>query len=222
FVAGAKYRFTGPHNPIGLGVVAYYKWYADKGDDLSGFNQLQRGASPGANFGDIAVIFVADGRLSRSVNVSANVGYKWNSNPKDANDIVLLDRPDEVISGIGLDFPINRHVQPIAELRSTWYVAGHTPNAFNNNPVEVLGGVKYYPRRWFELGGWVRYHLNQQSLGHFNARDFNVPINQISVGGVSLPQITRPSTSGGAPLGFVESDNPWGFGGQVSVMHVNK
>src|SRR5262249_31923398 len=25
FVAGAKYRFTGPHNPIGLGVVAYYK-----------------------------------------------------------------------------------------------------------------------------------------------------------------------------------------------------
>src|SRR5262249_13059902 len=64
FVAGAKIRFTGPHNPIGLGLVAYYKWYADKGGDLSGFNQLQRGASPGAGFGDIAVIFVADGRLS--------------------------------------------------------------------------------------------------------------------------------------------------------------
>jgi hypothetical protein len=62
---------------------------------------------------------------------------------------VLLDRPDEWLSGIGFDFPINEHFQPIAEVRSTAYVGGKTPNAFNNNPVEALGGVKIYPRRWF-------------------------------------------------------------------------
>lgn len=226
FSAGAKIRFTGPRNPIGLGMVAFYRWYPDKADDVQGFNQLQRGASPGANFGDIGVVFVADGRLSRSVNVSANVGYVWNSNPRDANDVNLIDRPDEVISGVGLDFPINKHFQPIAELRSTWYVGGHTPNAFPNNPVEVLGGVKVYPKRWFGLAGWVRYHLNEQSAGHFNPTDFNVPIVQITqvrTGAVvqTNPTISRPATSGGLPLGFQFSENPWGFGGQFWVGHRN-
>ena len=55
------------------------------------------------------------GRLSQHVSVAANVGYILNSNPKsDAmGGAVLLDRPDEFLSGIGFDFPINKHFQLI-------------------------------------------------------------------------------------------------------------
>ena len=46
FVVGAKIRFTGPNNPLGVGIIPFYRWYPDKADDFSGFNQMQRGASP--------------------------------------------------------------------------------------------------------------------------------------------------------------------------------
>ena len=72
------------------------------------------------------------------------------------------------IAGVGFDFPINKHFQPIAEVRSTQYVGGRTPNAFENNPVDCLAGVKIYPRRWFGFGFAYRRHLNQQDQDHFN------------------------------------------------------
>ena len=59
FVAGGKWRLTGPNNRLGIGVVPFYRWYADKPE--SGFNQLQRGASPGANIGDFGLIGFVDG-----------------------------------------------------------------------------------------------------------------------------------------------------------------
>src|SRR5204863_8000143 len=105
FVAGAKIRLTDNRNPFGFGFIPFYRWYPDKADDAQGFNQLQRGASPGGNLGDFGLVMFADGRLSRSVNLSANLGYILNSNPKGADGVALLDRPDEVIAGIAVDFP---------------------------------------------------------------------------------------------------------------------
>lgn len=216
-VFGAKIRFTGPNNPLGVGIIPFYRWWLDKGNDFAGFNQMQRGAGPGGNVGDFGLIGFVDGRLGRHVNVSANGGYILNSNPKGLGDFVLLDRPDEFLAGLGLDFPINKHIQPIAEVRSTTYVGGHTPNAFNNNPVDVIAGLKIYPRRWFGIGLAYRRHLNQQDMDHFNPTDFNIPIQQITNvnvrgrGLVVVPGTTRPVTSSGFPIGFIPSDEPNGF-----------
>jgi len=218
FVVGGKIRFTGPHNPLGAGLLGMYRWYPDKGDDFSGFNQLQRGASPGGDIGDFFIGGFVDGRLSKHVNVSANGGYWLNSNPKGGGgDFVLLDRPDELITGVGFDFPLNRHFQPIAEVRSTQYIGGRTINAFENSPVDVIGGVKIYPRRWFGFGFAYRRHLNQQDQDHFNATDFNVPIQQVTNvnvvgrGLVVVPGTSRPATANGFPQGFVFSEDPNGF-----------
>jgi hypothetical protein len=219
-VFGAKIRFTGPNNPLGVGIIPFYRWWLDKADDFSGFNQMQRGAGPGGDIGDFGLIGFVDGRLGKHVNVSANGGYILNSNPKGAgDDFVLLDRPDELLAGVGFDFPVNQHFQPVAEVRSTTYVGGHTPNAFNNNPVDVIGGIKIYPRRWFGIGLAYRRHLNQQDMDHFNPADFNIPIQQITnvnVAGrvpplVIVPGTSRPVTSQGFPLGFIFSDEPNGF-----------
>ena len=177
-------------------------------------NQLQRGSGPGANLGDFGLVMFADARLSRSVNLSANVGYILNSNPKSSGS-TLLDRPDEIIAGVGVDFPINKYFQPIGEFRSTQYVGGRTPNAFPNNPVEFLAGIKIYPKRWFGLGAWYRRHLNQQSSGHFNASG---SVNITNIAGVAGPTIT----ASGLPTGFQPSSDPNGFGAQLWVGHRNK
>ena len=219
-VVGAKIRLTGPHNPLGVGVVAFYRWYWDKASDAAGFNQLQRGASPGANVGDFGAVGFVDGRLSKHINVSANVGYILNSNPKGAGG-VMLDRPDELLAGVGFDFPINEHFQPMAEVRSTQYVSSRTPNAFENSPVEVLGGIKIYPRRWFGFGVAYRRHLNQQDSNHFNPTNFNLPVNQITNvnvigrGLVVVPGTTVPVTANGFPQGFNFSEDPNGYMAQV-------
>jgi hypothetical protein len=233
YVAGAKIRFTGPNNPLGVGIIPFYRWYPDKANDSSGFNQMQRGAGPGASIGDFGLVGFISGRLSRSVNISANGGYILNSNPKSdafgSQKATLLDRPNEFLAGVGFDFPLNKHWQPIAELNSVHYVSSHTPNAFPQDPVDALLGMKIYPRRWFGFGAWYRVNLNQQSEGHFNpGSDTNVSINQLSGvfvpgrGVIIVPGTTRPATSAGLPLGFNFSDDPHGFGFQFFIGHRNE
>src|SRR2546423_7274349 len=119
---GAKIRFTGPSNPLGVGLVAFWRFYLDKPNDADGFEQLQSGVSPGGSIGDFGLVGFVSGRLSRSVNLSSNFGYILNSNPQSdafggAGKITLLDRPDEFVYGLGFDFPINKHVQPMLELK---------------------------------------------------------------------------------------------------------
>jgi hypothetical protein len=163
------------------------------------------------------------------VNVAANLGYILNSNPKSKamGDAVLLDRPDEFLSGVGFDFAINKHFQLIAEARSTMYVAGRTPNAFNNNPIDALGGVRIYPARWWGLGFAYRRHMNQQDAGHFNAVDATTQVANLSGvfvpgrGIIIVPGTTVPATTNGVPNGFKFSDDPNGFIFQLWAGHRN-
>ena len=187
---------SGPNDALGVGFIPFYRWYPDNADDFAGFNQLQRGASPGAQTGDFGVIGFIDGRLSQHVNVSVNIGYILNSNPKSEamGDAVLLDRPDEFLTGLGFEFIPNKHIEFIGEARATMYVGGKTPNAFNNNPVDALGGVRIFPARWWGVGAAYRRHMNQQDSGHFN---------------------------GGLPNGFKPSDDPNGFIFQFWAGHRN-
>ena len=211
FTVGAKYRFTGPNNPVGVGIIPFYRFYADNADSFSGFNQLQRGASPGAKRGDVGVIAFADARLRKYINISGNIGYIYNSSIK-SGDLTLLDRPDEVIAGVAVDFPVNKYFQPILEGRSTQYVGGRTPNAFENSPIEGLAGVRVFPTRYISLSGAYRYHFNSQDRGFFEDSDFNGGTVNVVGRGTSI------STSiSGVPSGFVTSTDPHGYIFGVSV-----
>jgi hypothetical protein len=228
-VVGAKIRFASPNDALGWGIIPFYRWYPDKANDFQGFNQLQRGASPGGDIGDFGLIGFIDGRLSQHVNVAANLGYILNSNPKsDAmGGAVLLDRPDELLSGVAVDYSVNKHFQLIGEARSTMYVAGKTPNAFNNNPVEAIGGIRIFPARWWGIGVAYRRHMNQQDQGHFNQVAANTAVANLSGvfvpgrGVVIVPGTTLPATTGGAPNGYVFSDDPNGFIFQFWAGHRN-
>jgi hypothetical protein len=213
FTAGGKWRWTGPSNPVGVGVIAYYRWYADKPDDFSGWNQLQRGASPGGDWGDIGVVLFGDARLKTWLNVSANLGYNYNSSVKGEfpnGEFTLLDRPDEVLAGVAVDFPVNRYFQPILEFRSTQYVGGRTPNAFENSPIEGLAGFRWFPARWVGLGFAYRHHFNQQDQDFIEDTDFKGTVTVAgNTGTVGSTQTIVTST--GAIRGFPPSSDPHGF-----------
>lgn len=212
FTVGGKWRWTGPSNPVGVGLIAYYRWYADKPDSVSGFNQLQRGASPGGDWGDIGVVLFGDARLRTWLNVSANLGYNYNSSVKGEfpnGEFTLLDRPDEVLAGLAVDFPVNRYFQPILEFRSTQYVGGRTPNAFENSPIDGLAGFRWFPARWLGLGFAYRHHFNQQDAGFIENGDFNGTVT-VAGGSPTAPNQTIVTSTGGI-RGFVTSTDPHGF-----------
>ena len=190
YTAGAKWRFTGPNNPFGIGIVPFYRWY-DNTSGAGDFNQLQRGASAGGSRGDIGVTFFADARVAKWANVSGNATYIKNSSVKGEfpnGTFTLLDRPDEFQYGVGVDFPVNQYFQPILEYRQTIYTGGRTPNAFENDPLDVLAGFRIYPKRWFGFGFAYRYNANQQEAGDsvFNSNVFRTDRTSVLINTVPL------------------------------------
>lgn len=216
FTGGLKWRWTGLNNPVGLGMVAYYKWYADNADDFSGFNMLQRGASPGGDMGDIGVTLFADARLRKWVNLSGNVGYVYTSNPK-SGDFTLIDRGDELHAAIGVDFPVNKYFQPIFEFRSLQYIGGRTPNAFENHPMDGIAGFRVFPARWVGFGFAYRYHANEQDEGSFDEDETFSSSVFVPCFGTVVPQgegcvpSTITTSFSGVPRGFQLSENPHGY-----------
>lgn len=218
FSAGAKWRWTGPNNPIGVGLVAYYQWYADQGSDQSGWNQMQRGASAGGSRGDVAAVLFGDARVRKWMNISANLGYKYTSRVKadfPSGSFTVLDRPDEVTAAFAVDFPVNKFFQPIMEFRSLQYVGGRTPNAFENSPMDGIVGARIFPTRWMSIGLAYRYNFNQQDRDSFDDST-----STVTVGGRVPTTITNSFTD--APNGFGVSSDPHGFIVQITAGRRNK
>ena len=222
FTGGFKWRFTNASNPVGVGVMAFYRWYGDSANSSAGFNQMQRGAGPGARRGDVGVTAFFDDRLTTWANLSANVSYTYTSNPKGTfagTSYTLLDRPDELLTSIGADFPVNKYFQPILEFSYLRYVGPRTPNAFENNPMDGVAGFRIYPRRWWGIGMAYRRNLNQQGAGSFknatNTNSVRLLCGTISAAGCTPSTVTTTST--GVPKGFNVSSDPNGYIGQFWI-----
>ena len=209
---GVKWRFNESKKAVGYGLVANWRWYMDTADGRGGgFNQLNRGAGPGAKWGDINATFFVDARLSKRINIEANAGYTYTTNPR-FSGFTLLDRPDEFRWAVGADFPINKHFQPILEFSSLRYVAHHTPNALQQNPYDGIAGFRYFVRRWWGFGLAYRHNFNQQDEGAF---DNNGGATAVTVscptGAVGCTAQSFSSNLSGVPAGFRTSSDPHGF-----------
>lgn len=219
FTVGLKWRWTSNNNPIGIGIIPFWRWYPDKASSLSGFNQMQRGAGPGGTRGDMGVYLFGDARLARWANMSANVGYTHTSNPKSsfgASNVTLLDLPDEIDGALGLDFPVSKHFQYIFEFRTKRYIGSRTPNALERNPMDALAGFRFFPRRWWGLGAAYRANLNQQDTGSFDEQNHTTTITlPCTVPNTQCVPITLTNTFNGVPPGFQTSTSPSGYVGQL-------
>lgn len=191
FTVGLKIRFRDRLSPTNFGVIPFYRFYADRANDFRGFNQLQRGASPGGNLGDFGLIGFLTRRATKNVTISGNLGLVLNSNPTSdefgQERATLLDRPNELLYGVAADFYFKKadRWQPIVELRGTKYVGGRTPNVLENNPTDFLIGTRYFISERHGVTVGYRLHLNQQGNGS----------------GISGPP----------PPGGIGSSNPHGF-----------
>lgn len=226
YTIGGKFRFTNVNSAVGFGLIAYYKYYSDNASDFNGFNQLQRGSSPGGNRGDIGGALFVDARVAKWMNVAGNVGYNWNSSIKGefpGGTFTLLDRPDELLISGGVDFPVNRYFQPIVEYRSLTYVGGRTPNAFENNPQDLIAGFRVFPARWASFGFAYRYHVNQQDADSFDTDDVNTASAFVPCAAGNTACVpTRVTNISGIPAGFQASQNPHGAIIQATVGRRNK
>lgn len=224
---GFKWRMTSLNNPIGFGVIGAYTYSMNRATDANEFLQMNRGAGGSGKFGDVSVTLFADARVARWANISANVGYKYTTKIKSdfgGTTYTLLDRPDELSSSIGVDFPVNRWFQPIAEFRSLAYVGGRTPNAFENNPIDGIIGARIFPTRWTTIGLAYRYNFNQQGADSFDS-------DQTFTGSVVVPcrpgvtactPVTLTNTFKGVPPGFDVSTDPHGYILQLAIGRRNK
>jgi hypothetical protein len=202
---------------------------------------MQRGSGPGSGGwnpfsdrrGDIGLILFADVRARRWVNISGNAGYIFNNSVKaeiGGTDFTLLDRPDEFQYAVGVDFPVNRYFQPILEFRQTLYMGGRTPNAFENDPMDGLAGVRIFPARWFGFGVAYRHNFNQQDRDSVEGVNFNQNItNQAATLGPATNPVfingftTFNTTSTGSIFpGFRTSSDPHGFMLQAFFGHRDK
>jgi len=222
YTFGGKWRWTGPNNPIGVGILGYYRYYQDRPDSADGFKQLQDGAGAGSKRGDIGVSAFADARVRSWMNISANVGYQYSGDIEadlPGGSATLLDRGDELTAAFGLDFPVNKYFQPILEFRSLQYVGGRTPNAFENNPLDGLAGARVFIRSWVGFSAAYRHHFNPQSRDSFDDTSFtsNVVVpcffdggGAVTTGEGCTPIVINRSFTG-VPEGFRTSSDPHGF-----------
>src|SRR5262249_42536919 len=148
----------------------------------------------------------------RFINLSTNIDFIKKGDPR-AEDMNLgplcpgcgviqgfgrseraLDLPNEVRSGIGFDFPVNKYLQFIVEVSATHYVGSRTPSLLRNSPVDLVAGAKIFPVRWMGISAAYQRHLNWfsdldsihgpdgfiagVSMGHVNKREEPVLPNQ--------------------------------------------
>jgi hypothetical protein len=218
---GGKIRFTGPKNPFGFALVPLFKIPLTR--ELN--TGLQRGRGTGGF--DYGVIAAFDGRLHRHINLSTNIGFIKKGDPR-AEDMNFgplcagcgviqgfgrseraLDLPNELRSGIGVDFPLTQYLQFIVEVSATHYVGSRTPSLLKNSPVDLVAGAKIYPARWMAISAAYQRHLNWfsnidslhspngfiagLSLGHTNSREEPILPNQPPTVALALGAITAGS-----------------------------
>ncbi len=169
---GGKIRLTGPNNSLGLAVIPLLKIPTTRTLDKG----LERGRGTG-NF-EYGAIVALDRRLQKHINLSTNIGYIKKLDPR-AEDMNLgqlcvgcgviqgfgrsdraLDIPDELRGGLGVDFPVTKHLQVIAEVSATHYVGSRTPTVLKNSPVDLIVGAKIYPHRSLSITAAYQRHAN--------------------------------------------------------------
>jgi hypothetical protein len=213
---GFKWRFNSTQDAWGHGLTAFYRYYADQGDDFAGFNMMQRGSGLGSEWGDIGLTYFIDARATKWANVSFNAGYVYTSKVKGnfgGSDFVIFDPGDELQLSVGVDFPVNKYFQPILEFRSLNYVGGRTPNALEQNPMDAIAGFRVYPRRWFGFGLAYRGNLNQQDAGWWGDSSTTNTVT-VLCGPVPLPgcqPTTTTVSTTGVPNGAGVSSDPHGY-----------
>ncbi|MFY9554930.1 MAG: OmpA family protein [Blastocatellia bacterium] len=166
---GTKFNLIDPnHHWFSLALGGYLKIPISSGDGARA-----RGRSSGEyEFGPILMFGQESG--GKRFRLYENVGYIRTTDPS-VNDIKLLDLPDKLLLNVGMSVAFNSHVEFLAELAHTHYVAHRTPNLLpllgeNLSPSDLNLGLRFFFKNGaISFGGGYRKNLN-------NADDVTLPV----------------------------------------------
>jgi outer membrane protein OmpA-like peptidoglycan-associated protein len=127
--------------------------------DASG---LRQGLSRGTY--DVGAFLLLSKTAADFVRLHANAGFNYVGDPKDI-DVTFRN---EFIYRAGLELPVHSSVRLIAEAVGHVPVGDGAENWEKHHPLEVIGGIRYYPTRWASIGGG--YQASLGNVFHDNGR----------------------------------------------------
>ena len=169
FYLGTKFNLIDPnHHWFSMALGGYLKIPISSGDGARA-----RGRTSGEyEFGPILMFGQESG--GKRFRLYENIGYIHTTDPSQ-DDIKTLDLPDKLLLNAGMSVALNSHVEFIAELAHTQYVANRTPNLLrflgeNLSPSDLNLGLRFFFKNGaISFGGAYRKNLN-------NADDVTLPV----------------------------------------------
>ena len=169
FLIGTKFNLIDPnHHWFSMALGGYLKIPISSGDGARA-----RGRTSGEyEFGPILMFGQESG--GKRFRLYENIGYIHTTDPSQ-DGVKTLDLPDKLLLNAGMSVALNSHVEFIAELAHTQYVANRTPNLLpflgeNLSPSDLNLGLRFFFKNGaISFGGAYRKNLN-------NADDVTLPV----------------------------------------------
>jgi len=132
---------------------------------------LNRGLSSGAYQGGFA--FLLSKTAADLIRLHLNLGSNFYSDPQASGVTLPVDFQNEFIYRFGGEIPAYRNFRVIAELSGIKYYGDGTSGLNPKSPLDLIFGVRVYPREWISLGAGYQASLNHvdknQAIGAFPA-----------------------------------------------------
>jgi outer membrane protein OmpA-like peptidoglycan-associated protein len=155
FRLGAKLNLLseGRGNPVTTGIAGFFTLPGHK-NDVEGLN---KGLSSGAFQGGFA--WLLSKTAADFVRMHLNLGSNFYSNPEiDGSE--LADFQNEFTYSGGVEFPAHKPYRIITELYGNKYYGDGSSGLNPKDVVDLIVGMRVYPRDWVSLGGGYLASLN--------------------------------------------------------------
>ena len=122
--------------------------------------ELRRGLSRGTYDAGVAVLFSKT--AAQVVRFHVNAGMNFVGDPDPEKTYAMFR--NELLWRGGIELPVHRSVHFVAELVGTTYVGDDTWAHTNPySPLDVIGGIRYFPTKWASVGAAYQASINPVS-----------------------------------------------------------
>jgi outer membrane protein OmpA-like peptidoglycan-associated protein len=118
---------------------------------------LSRGLSSGAYQGGFALLLSKT--AAKFIRFHANFGSNFSTNP-DSAGVELADLSNELIYRAGFELPVQKSARLIVEMNGIKYYGDSSAGLNPKSPIDLIFGLRIFPREWFSLGAGYQLTLN--------------------------------------------------------------
>jgi len=124
---------------------------------------LNRGLSSGAYQAGFALLFSKT--AADVIRFHVNAGPNFYTDPE-VDGVALTKLDNEFLVRAGFEYLVNKHIRVIGEMVGTRYFGDGSPDLNPNSPIDVILGMRFYPREWVSFGAGYQPTFSQQRAGY--------------------------------------------------------